>query len=278
MKLAIALAQFEVEPRDVEWNLSRMVSLARLAAQREAAIVCFPELCLTGYLLDRADYSDAVLDAVEEACGALSVLARATAATLVFGCPERAGGELHNATLLLDPAGGQQVYRKVHMDYKERSVFSPGASFVADGNLGIGIACCYDIAFPEAARILALKGARALLFPMAWEKRRAFVMEATAVARAIENVAYVVCVNQTGSTGGFEFHGRSAVIDPLGQVVCRLGEEEGLKVVKVDLEWVDRLRASPDGGTYPLFADRRPDAYDAIASGTEAQAPTTGRS
>jgi predicted amidohydrolase len=155
------------------------------------------------------------------------------------------------------------VYRKVHLDYKERAVFEPGSGFAVVGS-SVGLACCYDVAFPESARLLTLAGARLIVFPMAWEKRRAYVMEQTAAARAIENVCYVACVNQTGSGGGFEFHGRSTDLDPLARPVARLAEEEGLAVADVDLDWVVELRRSPDGAAYPLLADRRPDVYDAL--------------
>jgi predicted amidohydrolase len=94
-------------------------------------------------------------------------------------------------------------------------------------------------------------------------------MEATAAARAIENIAYVACINQTGSVGGFDFHGNSVVLDPLGQPLCRLGEEEGLAVADLDLSALDEIRNSPDGLTFPFFADRRPDLYLDFNADTE---------
>jgi predicted amidohydrolase len=160
----------------------------------------------------------------------------------------------------VDPEGRRLVYAKTHMDVKERQVFTRGDAFLVAGE-SLGLACCYDIAFPEPGRILALQGARVLLVPMAWEVERAFVMEKVAAARAIENVVYVVCVNQCGAVGPYRFRGASRALDPLGQDLVTLGDEEAVAVVELDLGLVDRLRDSTDPRTYPLLEDRRPDLY-----------------
>jgi predicted amidohydrolase len=230
--------------------------------------LCFPELALSGYLLTATSYDDSLFANIETATDRLAKRATETRMHIAIGRPERVARRLWNAVYLLRPDGSRLVYRKVHLDYKERAVFAAGGRFVVDDQ-GLGLACCYDIAFPEASRSLALAGSRLLLFPMAWEKRRAWVMEATAVSRAIENVAYVACVNQTGSVGGFDFHGHSVVLDPLGQPLCRLGEEEGLAIADVDLAALSELRDSPDGMTYPLLADRRPDIYGGLDAESE---------
>jgi predicted amidohydrolase len=171
-----------------------------------------------------------------------------------------ADGGLENAVVHVDPQGRRLVYAKTHMDVKERQVFTRGDAFVV-ADEGLGLACCYDLAFPEPGRILALQGARALLVPMAWEVERAFVMEKVAAARAVENVAYVVCVNQCGTVGPYRFSGASRALDPLGEALVTLGDEEAVEVVELDLGLVDRLRDTTDARTYPLLDDRRPDLY-----------------
>jgi predicted amidohydrolase len=258
--MKIGLAQLICQPAAVEANLARIETFATEAAERSVDLLCFPELALSGYLLTATSYNDALLEEVEAATDTLAQRAAEANMHIAIGRPESAAGRLWNAVYLLGPDGSRLVYRKVHMDYKERAVFAAGSRFVVADN-GIGLACCYDIAFPEASRFLALAGSRLLLFPMAWEKRRAWVMEATAAARAIENIAYVACINQTGSVGGFDFHGNSVVLDPLGHSVCRVGEDEGLAVADLDLRALDEIRNSPDGMTFPLLADRRPDLY-----------------
>ena len=256
----IALAQFGAALADVDANLEQMLAFLDDACAQNADVVCYPELCLSGYLLDAASYDDQLLRLVEAAHVVLAGAAADAEVTLVYGAPIPDAGRLTNGVVHVDPAGARLVYAKTHMDVKEREVFARGDSFVvADGSLGL--ACCYDLAFPEPSRILALRGARVLLVPMAWEVERGFVLEKVAAARAVENVVYLVCVNQCGTVGPFHFRGASCVLDPLGEPLVTLGNEDALVVVELDLALVDRLRDGSDPRTYPLLDDRRPDLY-----------------
>jgi predicted amidohydrolase len=256
----IALAQFGAGLGEVEANLERMLAFLDGARAQDADVVCYPELCVSGYLLERAAYDDRLLAAVEQAEAALAQAAAGAGATLVYGTPVMDADELRNAVVHVGPTGDRLVYAKTHMDVTERQVFTRGESFaIADGSLGL--ACCYDLAFPEPSRILTLQGARVLLVPMAWEVERGFVIEKVAAARAVENIVYLVCVNQCGAVGPFRFRGASTVLDPLGEPLVTLGNEDALAVVELDLGLVDRLRDRTDPRTYPLLDDRRPDLY-----------------
>jgi 5-aminopentanamidase len=258
--MKVALAQFGAAPADVDANLEQMLAFLGDARSQDVDVVCFPELCVSGYMLDAASYDDRLLGAVGEA---EAVLARASAeagVALVYGTPVTDAGRLMNGVVHVDPAGGRLVYAKTHMDVKERQVFTRGDSFaVAEGSLGL--ACCYDLAFPEPSRILTLQGARVLLAPMAWEVERGFVIDKVAAARAVENVVYLVCVNQCGTVGQFHFRGASCALDPLGDPIVTLGNDSALAVVELDLALVDRLRDRSDSRTYPLLDDRRPELY-----------------
>jgi predicted amidohydrolase len=271
--LRVALGQIRVELGDVDGNLARLRGQLERAAAGGAALACFPELCLSGYLLSRADYTDALLDAVESAQRALADDARRHGLAIVYGAPVRRGRELVNAVVYQPPDGERLDYAKTHLDIKERAVFARGDELIV-GPAGIGLACCYDLAFPEPSRVLVLRGARLLIVPMAWEVARGFVMQRVVAARAVENVAHVVCVNQAGESGELRFLGASCAIDPLGAPATTLGAGEELGFADVDLEWVDRLRAGHDERTYPLLDDRRPDLYaDLHASASDALVP-----
>ncbi len=261
--MRVALGQFGAALGDVDANLERMRRLLADGAERGADLVCFPELCLSGYLLLADDYSDTLLDAVEQAEMVLAEDAGRAAVSLVYGAPVRIPDGLVNGVVLREPDGARVLYAKTHMDERERRVFAPGGEFVVAGDLGL--ACCYDLAFPEMTRSLTLRGARVLVVPMAWEVERGFLMQSVVTARAVENVAYLVCVNQAGSVGPFRFRGSSCVLDPLGRSVAELGNEDGLELVDLDLEWVVRLRDRSDERTYALLDDRRPDLYGGIA-------------
>ena len=255
--LRVALVQFTPSPGDVHSNLSQMLGFLGEAALQRADMVCFPELCLPGYMLDPAKYTDEVLKDLRQADTRLQAASRDLQVRIMYGTAHYWGRRLHNCVQVSEPDGTRTVYVKTHMVDAERAVFSAGRNLVvtADGNLGLG--CCYDLAFPGFSASLADAGARVLCFPMAWEQQRAFVFEGIVTARAIENIAYVVCVNQTGALGTTRFHGGSRIVDPLGRTLCQMGDTIGLVVADIDLDEVTRLRASVDTRTYPLLADRR---------------------
>jgi predicted amidohydrolase len=262
----LALCQFGAALGDVDRNLQQMRIAAATAADAGAELVCFPELSLSGYLLERTDYTAALLDAAERAEEELAAESRRLGVAIVYGTPSRGPGKmLRNLVVLQAADGSRLVYAKTHMVATERRVFDPGRGFVVDQG-GIGLACCYDLAFPEAMRAVVLLGARVVLVPMAWEAQRAFVMRHLVAARAVENVAYVVAVNQCGTVGDLRFPGESCVVDPLGAVVVALGDGTELATVDIDLSSVQRLREQTDPRTYPLLADRRPELYGPISA------------
>jgi (R)-amidase len=256
--MRIALAQFTPMAGDVDGNLAQMQALLGTGARQHADLVCFPELSLPGYLLEPAAYTGELLANLARAAEALDQTARERQVRIVYGTAEACAGALRNMVVITDPGGARTRYAKTHMVQAERIAFTAGNHLVltADGSLGLG--CCYDLAFPGFCTSLADAGARVLIFPMAWETRRAFVFESVAAARAVENVAYVVCVNQTGTTGLAQFHGGSRIIDPLGNSLLEMGNTVGLLSADLDLDWVSKLRSSDDPATYPLLDDRRP--------------------
>jgi predicted amidohydrolase len=170
---------------------------------------------------------------------------RSLGVRIAYGTAERHGGALRNLIVITEPgrpgAGGRTVYAKTHMVAAERAVFTPGTDLVLteDGRLALG--CCYDLAFPDVCARLAEAG-----------------FEGVGAARAIENVAYVVCANQAGTMGLTRFHGGSRIVDPLGRTRLEMGDTVGVAAADLNLDWVSRLRSSADAVTYPLLDDRQP--------------------
>ena len=261
--MRVALGQFGAQLGNVRANLDKMQAMSADAARADADVVCFPELSLSGYLLDAAAYTPRLLGEVADAVDELASESARHDMTLVYGAPKRVGGGLRNAVVMQPPNESRIVYAKTHLDAVERAVFDRGDRFVV-ARQGIGLACCYDLAFPEAARAVNLLGARLLLVPMAWEAKRGFVMANVVPARAVENIFYVACANQCGKVGPFTFRGGSCLVDPLGRTCACLGDEEGLAVSDLDLDWVSRLRDRRDDSSYPLVADRRPELYEIL--------------
>jgi len=255
----VGLGQFLAAPGDVQANLDLLLGLVDEAGPEELDLMCFPELCLPGYLLDAQDYTASLARDLRRAEEAIQAVADAADVRIVYGTARWVADRLHNCVVVAEPNAGGTTYSKVHLAGTERAVFSAGDQLMltADGDIGLG--CCYDLAFAGFSTRLAEAGARMLCFPMAWERQRAFVFEALVAARAVENVAYVLCVNQTGQAHNLDFHGGSRVVDPLGQTLCHLEEKVGLAVVELDLAWVARLREAPAGVTFSFASDRRRD-------------------
>lgn len=262
--MRLALSQFGAALADVSSNVCQMRDALAVASDGGAAVICFPELCVSGYLLRAPEYSEELLQDARDAVEDLARDSRRLGLTVVYGTPWRhADGGLRNSVVLQEPSGRRVVYDKTHLVEKEREVFLAGTAFAAASG-GIGLACCYDLGFPEAMRTVTLLGARVLVVPMAWEVPGSFVMRHLVAARAVENIAYVVAINQCGEVGELQFSGGSCVIDPLGASVAAIAGEPGVLIADIDLGWADRLRDGSESGTYRLLRDRRPEIYGLV--------------
>jgi predicted amidohydrolase len=262
----IAVGQFPAAPGDVQANLGVLLEQLESAGGEQLDCMCFPELCLPGYLLAASDYTDQLRQDLLRAEQAIQLAAIAADVRIVYGTARWEREGLRNCVVVAEPRATPTTYSKVHLAVGERAVFDAGDELVLTDDGGTGLGCCYDLAFAGFSSRLVEAGARVLCFPMAWECERAFVLEAVVAARAVENVAYVVCANQVGQVGDLDFHGGSRVVDPLGQSLCHLGKMAGVAAVELDLEWVDRLRSAPAGDTFAFASDRRDVAVRASAS------------
>jgi predicted amidohydrolase len=113
---------------------------------------------------------------------------------------------------------------------------------------------CYDLRFPEMARMLTLEGANILVAPSGWVQGELKVehWQTMIKARALENGCFVVAPNQVGNI----YTGHSMAVDPLGRTLVDLGEKEGLEVVEIDIDLVNEVREK-----LPLLKNRRTDVY-----------------
>ncbi len=160
--------------------------------------------------------------------------------TWVAGMLERAGsgGPPYNTLVVVDGSGLRATYRKLHLydsfGYLEsdRVRAGDGEPVVVDvAGLRVGLMTCYDLRFPELARVLSARGADLLLCPAAWVAgpRKVRHWETLVTARAVENLAYVAAVGQPGPT----YTGHSLLVDPRGDVVVAGGEDQEVLVGEV---------------------------------------------
>jgi predicted amidohydrolase len=258
----LAMAQAEAVRYDKDANLARAEELMDRASSEGAHAILFPEMFLTGYTVwDRVDELAEPLEG--SAIRRLADLARRFRLGVVCGFPERRpGSSPYNSACVIGPDGTViGAYRKTHLFDREPEFFSPGEALpVFDTPFGpIGVAICYDLEFPEAARVLAMRGARVVLNPTANMEPYAEYQAVYLRARAMENGIHVAAANTVGDDGTYVYFGESAAIDPQGRVLCRAGSGEELLIAELDLE------GGPADQNLEYLRRRRPDLYRSLA-------------
>ena len=229
---------------------------------------------------------DLATDITEEFAGFYSDLAKELGIVLVTSLFERrAPGLYHNTAVVFESDGSVAgKYRKMHIPddpaYYEKFYFTPGdlgfePISTSVGKLGVLV--CWDQWYPEAARLMALKGAEILIYPTAigWEstdtteekerQREAWITIQR--GHAVANGLPVVTVNRvghesdpSGTTGGILFWGTSFVAGPQGEFLYKAPDDkEAVEIVNIDMRRSENVRR-----WWPFLRDRRIDAYTEI--------------
>lgn len=255
--------------RDAASNLATAERLVRQAAGVGADLVVLPEKW--PWLAPGAG----VIEGAEPIDGPALTGASSWAAELgihlVAGSltERRPDGSLTNTSVAFGPDGEPvATYRKIHMfdvdvggiSYRESDHETPGsdlATFRA-GSVGVGLAICYDLRFPELFRALADLGVEVVALPAAFTATTGRDhWEVLLRARAIENQCFVLAANQFGEAEpGYGFWGNSVIVDPWGEVVASTGEGEGFAAQVLDLERLEEVRSD-----LPALEHRRADLF-----------------
>ena len=242
-RVTVNLVQFDSQlgPAN-QGNLDRMVTAVRAA---DADLVVFPELATTGYTLTGIDH-----DVAEPIPGpSTDILGAAAAETdteVIFGIPVIDDGLTYNTAVWLDTDGDVRArYDKRHLWGIEQEIFEPGTSYtVVDAPFGrVGLQVCYDLNFPEASAALAHAECDIFVNISAWTVRMQRDWTRLLPARAIEQGAYVLGCNRSGTEAGNTFCGRSTVIEPDGSRIVEMGNGPGQMSVTLDPGVVDAERA-----------------------------------
>jgi len=160
----------------------------------------------------------------------------------------REDGALVNRFTLTVPGGGTPVaYDKCHRfgPMREVELLGAGAGRVhaTVGSVETALSICYDLRFPGMYRASAHEGARLFLVVSAWPRPREMPLRTLAMARAIENQAFLALCNRAGSgADGTMFCGGSCVVSPIGEVLLDLGPDENTGVAEIDVEHVTSSR------------------------------------
>ena len=270
MKLTVCAAQMEIETLNIEKNLAKAKEFAKEAAEREGChFLCYPELFLTGPLgRDNSGLFQTIPGPFTDLfCG----LAAEYGIHIIAGSiVEVNDGNIYNTSVLIDDSGKiLGKYRKNHLWCGEKTFNTPGTEpGIFNTRWGkVGIEICWDIAFPEQSKKMALAGARIIFCPTLWthddrysyintlteaprlrsripdvDTEEIFIHTCTA-ARAIENNRAVILVNGCGKTMiGGESHtlvGHSQIALPFYGRWKFLAAEERLLTAEIDTDLLD---------------------------------------
>ncbi|GIN95128.1 hypothetical protein J6TS1_09980 [Siminovitchia terrae] len=257
-KLAVVQDDFNVGD-----NLHLMESHINCCMQEnpETKFILFPEAAASGYVFSE----DHVANKAEPADGSsfsfLSRLAKKFELYIGYGFIEKKDGKVFNSMNLISPAGELlTTYQKMHLTPLEKHLFSAGDKLVTvKTELGtFGFMICWDMAFPELARLLEQQGADVILAPSAWERPYEGSYCRMAAARAMDNTVYLATCNYTGDDEDIQFFGRSAVYGPDGGIISgKVTEESSLAFAEINIEKREELKET----FYSMRSDERSDLY-----------------
>ena len=284
-KIKVGLVQ-QANTADIRSNLRRLAQSIEACAAAGAKLVVLQELHNSLYFCqtESTDVFDLAEPIPGPSTGFYSELASACGVVLVTSLFERrAPGLYHNTAVVFDRDGSVAgKYRKMHIPddpaYYEKFYFTPGdlGFEPIQTSIGrLGVLVCWDQWYPEAARLMALKGAEILIYPTAigWEStdtddEKARQLNAWIIAQrahAVSNGLPVVSVNRvghepdpSGQTNGILFWGNSFVTGPQGEILAQADNDRPQNfVVTVDMERSENVRR-----WWPFLRDRRIDAYE----------------
>lgn len=273
---------------DINNNRQRLAQKIEILANNGAELIVNQELHDSLYFCqtENVDLCGLAISIPGDATQFYSDLAKRLGVVIVTSLYEkRAPGLYHNTAVVFEKDGSiAGKYRKMHIPddpaYYEKFYFTPGDLGFEPINTSVGrlgVLVCWDQWYPEAARLMTLRGAELLIYPTAigWESsdtpdEQARQREAWITVQrghAIANGLPVVAVNRvghepdpSGATNGIKFWGSSFVAGPQGEFIYRAPDDsEDTAIVEIDMTRSEQVRR-----WWPFLRDRRIDAYGGL--------------
>lgn len=261
-KIQVAALQISSQPGQVAQNLALIEQAITQACSNnnQLDLIVLPELVISGFILG-PDAARFAMDVEGTPFRFLANLAKQYQVHIVYGYIEKdVSGALYDSQAMVSDQGVLIAnYRKIHLTEFELDTFTPGSKLViADTKLGkIGMMICWDIAFPEMARLYTLNGCMLLAVSSAWEKPHEHPLKQFSIARAIDNTLCVIVSNMSGRSSGFEFVGESAIYDATGRIINALDDQPGVVIETINFQEQINHRDN----FYSMLKERRKDIY-----------------
>ena len=268
--IKLALCQMNVLD-DKEENLKKASSMIAQSVCENVDFIVLPEMFNCPYSNDKFieyqedENSSKTLDLISSLASENNVY------ILAGSIPEKEDDKLFNSSYLFDRNGKLIAkHRKMHLfdidvkekiTFKESDVLTAGDNFtIADTEFGkIGIGICYDVRFPELARIMVENGALVLFYPGAFNMTTGPAhWELLFRSRALDNQVFCVGVAPSlNESASYHSYGHSIITNPWGEVIAQASEKEELIISEIDLSEIKKIREE-----LPLFKNKRKDLYE----------------
>lgn len=266
--MKLALIQMKVKSTPEE-NLGMAKKMLAQAVKEKIDLAVFPEMFACPY-----DNSCFPRFAMEKDSPFLMEIGNAALEYGIYivagSVPEKFKNKIYNTSFVFDPKGRRvESHRKMHLfdinveggqRFMESDVLSPGEFFTTfDTPWGrLGLMICYDIRFPELARLLTLKGAKGIIVPAAFNMTTGPAhWELSFRARALDNQVFMAGVAPARDVNSsYVAWGHTISTDPWGNILTQMDEKEGIAYVEWDMEQLDKVRRE-----LPLLQHRRTDLY-----------------
>jgi N-carbamoylputrescine amidase len=255
---------------DKDKNTEKACKMMDMAVGQGARIVSFQELFNLHWFPKNRDESAFRL--AEGITGPtiqrMKKKAKTSETVVVLPFFEKEKNRYYNSTVVIDADGKVAgIYRKIHVPdiplWEEKFYFSPGNHgfpVFHTRYARVGVQISWDNLFPEAARILALKGADILFAPTACAFKSQQIWQTVITSNAITNGLFVMRVNRTGSEENHDFYGMSFSASPEGELIGGpTGTGDAILLAEMNIDSLAEMRRE-----WPIMKERRPDAYTEI--------------
>ena len=271
-KIKLSLCQMNVIDNK-EDNVKTASLMIDESVSKNADFIVLPEMFNCPYSNDKfIEYGEEEKNSYT--LNKISLLAKKNNVYILAGSiPEKENGKLYNTSYLFDKAGNIIAkHRKMHLfdidvkgkiTFKESDVLTAGDSFtIAETDFGkIGIGICYDIRFPELARVMVENGALILFYPGAFNMTTGPAhWELLFRSRALDNQVFCVGVAPAlNKDASYHSFGHSIIASPWGEIIAEASEKENLILCEIDLDEIKKVREE-----LPLLKNKREDLYEVI--------------
>ena len=257
--MRLALAQTDIIWEDKKANMLTAEKMTAEASEKGCDIIIFPEVALTGFTMNLEKMAEPADDS--ESIRFFSNLASEYKIYITFGAALiESDGKVRNRAITIDDNGKViSSYAKIHpFSYGVEAAYFTGGDSVEWFDIkGVTASTfiCYDTRFPEIFQA-ASKESRLIIVIASWPNVRTRYFDMFLPTRAIECQSFIAGVNRVGKEMKFDYIGHSQVVNPTGDVLTEISEEEKLIICDIDISEVDKTRSF-----YHLKQDRRPDVY-----------------